>query len=94
MKPGANLYCCLCGEPRLPTQNPVESFGCHDIIHIGEYRELKPERWEYAPQMILSVRLWRNGGIAPAETHMCDGCIVVGLRAAKKFVDETLSRLE
>jgi len=35
--------------------------------------------------------MWRNGGTDPGKTHICDGCIVVGLRVAKKFVDESLA---
>lgn len=36
----------------------------------------------------------RNGGIAKGDTHMCDGCIVVGLLEAKRFVDVTLESLD
>ena len=44
-------------------------------------------------QMIVSVSMYRNGGTAPGQTHMCDECIVVGLRQAKLFVDESLAAL-
>lgn len=30
---------------------------------------------------------------APGQTHICDDCIIVGLRAAKDFVDTSLSQL-
>lgn len=90
-----NKFCCLCGEPRRPTQKPVESFSNNlQIVIIKKYRELKPGRWEISPQLLVNVSMWRNGGTAPGETHICDGCIVVGLRTAKEFVDASLAALE
>lgn len=87
-------HCCLCGERRRPTQAPVRSFG-NDMpcIVMKEHRELKPGRAEESPQLLVSVSMWRNGG-TNEQTHMCDGCIVVGLKAAKKFVDEALIGLD
>lgn len=88
-----SVNCCLCGAPRRPTQQPVASFGNNiECITIGDHRELKPGRWELSPQLLVSVNMWRNGGTS-AETHMCDDCIVVGLKAAKAFVDGALSSL-
>lgn len=60
---------------------------------MDEHREMKEGRWERAPQMLVNVSMYRNGGIAPGETHMCDGCITVGLREAKRFVDDALRGL-
>ena len=87
-----SAHCCLCGEPRRPTQSPVSGFhnDCQ-IVHIGDHRPLREGRWEDKPQLILNVSMWRNGGTDPGKTHICDGCIVVGLRVAKKFVDESLA---
>src|SRR3954470_15802518 len=90
-----SAHCCLCGEPRRPTQAPVGSFGNNmPIITIGDHRELKPGRWEESPQLLVSVNMWRNGGTAPGQTHMCDGCILVGLESAKQFVDESIAALQ
>lgn len=90
-----NNNCCLCGEPRKPTQKPVESFGNGtEIVVIGDHKELKPGRWEQSPQMLVNVGMWRNGGTAYGNTHICDECIVIGLRAAKKWVDQTLADME
>lgn len=87
-------FCCLCGEPRRLTQAPVRSFGNEiECIVIKEHRELKPGRAEVSPQLLVSVNMWRNGG-ASDDTHMCDACIVVGLKAAKKFVDDALIGLD
>ena len=89
-----NAHCCLCGAPRRPTQAPVESFANPDpILHMKDHRPLQEGRWEESPQMIVSVLLYRNGGTATGQTHICDDCIVVGLKAAKRFVDESLSAL-
>lgn len=86
--------CCLCGEPRKPTQKPVESFdNGTPIVYMHEHREMKPGRWEQQPQMLVHVGMWRNGGTASGQTHMCDGCIAVGLRVAKEWVDQTLDAL-
>lgn len=87
-------HCCLCGEPRRPTQAPVEEFGNGlPIIHMDEHRDMKPGRWENSPQLLVNVSMWRNGGTSPGETHMCDGCIIVGLLEAKRFVDGALRDL-
>lgn len=87
-------HCCCCGEPRKPTQKPVEGFGNNcQTVTIGKHRELKEGRWEQSPQLLVSVSIYRNGGTDYGNTHICDGCIVVGLRAAKLFVDEALALL-
>lgn len=88
--------CCLCGAPRKPTQKPVEGFG-NDIeaVRIADHRPLSPGRWESSGgELLVSVSMWRNGGTAPGQTHICDACIVVGLNAAKRFVDQSLASLE
>lgn len=89
-----SAHCCLCGEPRRPTQTPVSSFGNDvPIIQMDQYRPMKAGRWEQSPQMLVSVNMWRNGG-SNAQTHMCDECILVGLREAKKFVDQSIADIE
>jgi hypothetical protein len=94
MRPDRTKHCCLCGEFRRPTQTPVAGFGNNvECISIKDHRPLREGRWETSPQMLVSVSMWRNGGTAPGETHICDGCIVVGLQAAKRFVDDSLLAL-
>lgn len=89
-----SAHCCLCGARRRPTQKPVESFGNNvECIQIKDHRPLQDGRWEVSPQLLVSVSMWRNGGTAPGQTHMCDECIVVGLTAAKRFVDDALAAL-
>jgi hypothetical protein len=89
-----HAHCCLCGTPRRPTQKPVPSFG-NDVecVTIGEHRELREGRWEENPQLLVSVSMWRNGGTASGQTHICDDCIVIGLKTAKRFVDDALGAL-
>jgi len=94
MRKDRTLHCCLCGEPRRPTQKPVDSFGNEvRIVHIADHRPLQEGRWEVSPQLLVSVSMWRNGGTDSGSTHICDGCIVVGLRHAKEFVDTSLAQL-
>ena len=89
-----NAHCCLCGEVRRPTQAPVESFSNDGrIIQMCDHREMKEGRWEASPQMIVNVALYRNGGTATGQTHICDGCILIGLKQAKRFVDESIAAL-
>lgn len=89
-----SAHCCLCGAPRRPTQKPVESFGNSvECIPVEKHRPLQEGRWEVSPQLLVSVSMWRNGGASPGQTHICDGCIVVGLNAAKAFVDNAISAL-
>jgi hypothetical protein len=89
-----SAHCCLCGAVRRPTQAPVESFGNGlPIIHMSDHRPMMEGRWEQSPQLLVSVNMWRNGGTAPGQTHMCDDCIIVGLRRAKEFVDQSLEAL-
>lgn len=87
-------HCCLCGALRRPTQAPLESFGNGvECIVVKDHRPLQPGRWEESPQMLVSVSLWRNGGTARGQTHICDDCVIVGLEAAKRFVDQSIAGL-
>lgn len=87
-------HCCLCGTPRRATQAPVGSFGNGSIIvQMNKHRPMLDGRREISPQLIVSVSMWRNGGVAEGQTHMCDDCIVVGLKEAKAFVDASLESL-
>lgn len=92
---GRSAHCCLCGAPRRPTQAPVGSFGNvgSTIVQMADHRPLQEGRWEDSPQLIVNVSMWRNGGTAPGQTHICDDCILVGLRHAKQFVDTSLNAL-
>lgn len=86
--------CSCCGAPRRPTQVPVHSFGnSYDrSISIKDHREIDPTHIEQSPSLIASVSIWRNGGGLSGE-HICDDCIVIGLKAAKAFVDRSLAAL-
>jgi hypothetical protein len=86
--------CCLCGAPRRPTQKPVDGFGndCR-IVQMDQHRPMQDGRWEQSPQLLVSVSMWRNGGTSPGQTHICDDCILVGLRHAKEFVDQSIAAL-
>ena len=87
--------CCCCGAPRHPTQAPVHSFGnSYDrSISVKDHREIDATHIEQSPSLIASVSIWRNGGGLSGE-HICDECIVIGLRQAKHFVDTSLAALD
>jgi len=88
-----NEHCCLCGERRRITQAPLESLSLNEIVRIEGNRPLQEGRWEVSPQMLVNVCIWRNGGTAPGQTHICDGCITLGLQHVKRFVDGALASL-
>jgi hypothetical protein len=89
-----SAQCCLCGGARRPTQAPLESFSNDQrIVQMSEHRTLCDGRWEAEPQLIVNVSLYRNGGSVPGETHICDGCVLVGLHHAKQFVDQSIAAL-
>lgn len=86
-------FCCLCGSPRRPTQAPLASFGnAERIVAMVDHRPMLEGRWEISPQMIVNVSMYRNGG-SNHDTHICDGCILVGLQVAKRFVDGAIAGL-
>src|SRR5690349_18968457 len=77
-----NTRCCLCGAVRRPTQAPVEAFGNGvESIPIYKLRPIQDGAWEAHPSLLVSVSMWRNGGTASGETHICDDCVVLGLEA-------------
>jgi hypothetical protein len=89
-----SAHCCLCGVPRRPTHKPAESFGNDGrILIMNEHRPMLPGRWQESPQMIAQVMLYRNGGTAPGQTHICDDCFLVGLHHVKRFVDQSIAAL-
>lgn len=74
---------------------PLESFGnnCQSVPIKGN-RPLQPGRWEDSGgELLVNVSMWRNGGASPRQTHMCDGCVILGLQHAKLFVDGALAAL-
>ena len=56
---------------------------------MSEFRPLVDGRREQDPSMLLVVQLYRNGG-TDEHSHICDDCVVVGLRQIKEFVDRSL----
>lgn len=86
-------HCALCGEKRRATEPQVKSFGMHDLLIIREHRELQPGRAEQSPQMMIDTAIYasirRNGGESE-DTHLCQGCIRLGLQRIKEFCEESL----
>lgn len=89
-----NTHCCQCGAIRKPTQQPVESFGDNDVIVMERHRQITPVSCnEISPQLIANFGVWRNGGTDFGRTHICDACIVVGLKNIKARVDAAIEQL-
>ena len=91
-----NAICCLCGAPRRPKQAPLASFSNDSrVVHMKEHRDvLRDPEIEMDPQLLVNVSLYRNGGVDTAgRTHMCDDCVLVGLRHAKQFIDQSIAAL-
>ena len=88
-------HCCTCGEKRRPTQAPVPSLNNRmTIVHIAKHRPMLEGRWEDQPQLLVDVVIRRNGGTDIGNTHICDGCLLLGLHEAKRWVDKTIADLE
>lgn len=87
-----NKHCCLCGEVRLPLSSAHRVVKQPDS-HAQHERASQAEAlavWETSPQLLVNVALWRNGGTAKGAAHICDGCLIVGLEEARKFVEHEL----
>ena len=78
-------YCHCCGAPR-GISTPQESYSLHDILVIGEHREIQRhpgQMFEMSPQLIVHVGVYRNGGgTARNSEHICNDCLLVGIRHA------------
>ena len=86
-------HCCQCGAPRVPSRAPVQSFSRHDILTMENYREIAHPPGVYneqSPQLMATFSLYRNGG-TNEDTHLCDGCIVVGLKHLRERIDADLN---
>lgn len=88
------LICSCCGAPRRPTQSPVHSFGNsqRSLVSVRDHRAIDSTNIEQSPSLCVHVGIWRNGGGLPPE-HVCDDCILIGLREAKRFVDGSIAAL-
>lgn len=80
-----DLNCWTCGRERGLSQ-PRRSWGLHDIVHVP--RPVSP-----ASDLLCVASVYRNGGTSE-ETHLCDDCLRVGLRALYTQIGALLEVLD
>lgn len=91
-----STHCCQCGTPRVPSRARVESHFRHDILSMSDHRQITHPPGVYneqSPQLIAHFSLYRNGG-SNEDTHICDACIVVGLKHLRQRIEADLQAFE
>ena len=85
--------CWICGRPRGLDQRR-ESWGL-DCKMAMVPRTDNPDDCpaQIANDLIVNAAVWRNGG-ANSDTHICDECLRVGVRAIKVAVSTALGELD
>lgn len=85
--------CWTCGRPRgLAQQRKSWGLDCRTVIvPRTENSDDKPA--QTTNDLICHAGIWRNGG-TNHETHLCDDCLRIGLRAMKLKIDALLGELE
>lgn len=85
-------WCWTCGRRRgLSVQRPSWEMRCPTAVPRTDSADDKPA--QITNDLIVNACVYRNGGTAE-ETHLCDDCLRIGLRAIKLHVDESLESLE
>ncbi len=85
--------CATCGRPR--GLSPLRgSWGLHlkppIVPRTGDPSD-KPA--QITNDLICAASVYRNGGAGP-DTHMCDDCLSIALRALKVQIDDLLGELD
>ena len=82
-------FCATCGQPRgLSPLRHSWGLGCPTVI-VPRTDEPGHHPWQITNDLIYNAGVWRNGG-TNEETHLCNDCLRIGLRAIKLEVDELL----
>lgn len=84
--------CATCGRPRGLAQRR-ESWGIHPKPYIPRPDDPTSRPAQIANDLICVVSVYRNGG-TDANTHLCDECLRVALRAVKVEVSSLLQELD
>ncbi len=93
-----NNYCCQCGKPRRNLTEPLrDALFIDDLISTLQHRKQHPDlpagTNEISPQMIAHWGVRRNGG-TDEQMHICDGCLLLAVRAIHKSVSSVLAELD
>lgn len=84
--------CATCGRPRGLEQRRG-SWGIHPKPYVPRTGNPEDSPAQTANDLICSVAIYRNGG-AGEDTHLCNECLRVGLRAIKVELSELLAELD
>lgn len=84
--------CATCGRPRGLSQRR-QSWGIHPTVYIPRTGNPDDKPWQIANDLICSASVYRNGGTS-SDTHLCDECLRIAVRALKVQLDTLLGELD
>lgn len=91
-----NERCSTCGRPR-GLEQPRESFGIHSTPSIPRTDDPSDKPWQIHNDLICRVScrvsVYRNGGTSE-DSHLCNECLRIALRAIKVEVSALLGELD
>lgn len=79
-----SAYCSCCGALRGVAPRG-QDYSLHDIVRVADHRPMQRgdgRMFEMSPQLIVHVGVYRNGGGAATDEHVCNDCLMVGIRHA------------
>ncbi len=82
-------YCQCCGAPR-GLAAPRAALSIHDLLFVKDHKDVAhPAGFivEQSPQLIASLQVYRNGGGLEGREHICDDCLLIGLRHIRQQID-------
>ena len=87
-------FCATCGKPRVGLEQRRESWSinCQTVL-VPRPKDESLCPWQITNDLIISANVYRNGGCSE-DTHLCDDCLRIGLRAIKLEVDRLLQAIE
>lgn len=86
--------CATCGKKRRPLEARRESWGTRLPTQLVPWPAVPEGRpCQSVNDLIVGAQVYRNGGTSE-DTHLCDDCLRIGLRAIKAAVDEALEVVE
>ena len=94
MSNNRSQFCATCGKARGVLEARRESWSIRPSTPMVPRKEdpsLRP--WQITNDLIVSACVYRNGGCSE-DTHLCDDCLRIGLRAIKLEVDRLLEVVE
>ena len=89
VKPKPETYCQTCGKDRGPLTHLRGSWGFCETAAVPRTPEPERKPIQMINDLIVSVSIYRNGGVGPT-THLCDDCLRIGLRRVFGIVSRML----